>query len=179
MMEPISCMIYKWNWLEPLGRNEVVHYCNNMTTLENPNISEERLEELKSGNAYYDLKKYLYVEGHKDYPFLSHKDLATCVASELALIMCEKFQDTELGMSETEIIEKIIKQELTGEFTTKFTKNDLQRAIDHIVDKNFEKAAQEMSIIDCLKYISRLKTNSKKQRDILFNNKYLGCVYEK
>lgn len=177
--EPISCMIYKWNWMEPLKYNEVNEYCRNMTVLENPNLSDSRRKDIESRNAYLDLKKYLLVEGHKDYPYLSDKDITTCVAAELALMMCEKFQDTGPGMSETEIIEKIIKKELTGKYTTKFTKIDLQRAIDNIVDKNFKKAAQEMGIIDYLKYIIKLKANSKVQMDKLYNDKIERYVYEK
>ena len=179
LKEPISCMIYKWNWLEPMQYNEVAAYCRNMTILENPNISEEKRMDIESGNAYFDLKKYIFVEGHKDYPYLTHEELAICAAAEMALMMCEKFENTGPGTSETEIIEKIIKKELTGEYTTKFTKADLKRSVDYIVSKNFERAAQKMSIIDYLRYISKLKTNSKKHKDELFNEKYLGYVYEK
>lgn len=93
--------------------------------------------------------------------------------------MCEKFQDTGPGLSETEIIEKIIRIELTGEYTVKFTKADLRRAIDNIAARNFERAKQEMGIADYIKYILKLKADSKKQRDVLFNSKYIGCVYEK
>ena len=102
-----------------------------------------------------------------------------CAAAEMALMMCEKFENTGPGTSETEIIEMIIGKELTGEYTTKFTKADLKRSVDNIVDRNFERARKKMSIIDYLKYISKLKTDSKKHKDELFNEKYLGYVYEK
>ena len=177
--EPVSCMIYKWNWIEPLKYNEVALYCHNMTMMENPNLSEQKRIDIESGNTYLDLKKYLFVEGHKDYPYLTHEELAICVAAELALMMCEKFQDTGHGMSETEIIEKIIRMELTGEYATKFTKADLKRSIDKITARNFERAWQKMNIIDYIKYVSKLRANAENQIDTLSGDKLRGYVYEK
>lgn len=179
LKEPISCMLYKWNWLEPLEYNEVVQYCNNMTMLENPNISDEKRIEVELGNTYFDLKKYLYVEGHKDYPYLTHEELAACVAAELALVISREFENVETGMTETEMIEKILRRELTGEYKTKFTKTDLKKAIDNIVARNFERAWQKMNIIDYIKYVSKLRANAKNQIDTLSGDKLKGYVYEK
>lgn len=179
LKEPISCMIYKWNWMEPLQYNEVAVYCNNMTILENPNISDEKRIDIELGNTYFDLKKYLYVEGHKDYPYLTHEELAACVAAELALVVCREFENVETGMSETEMIEKILRKELIGEYTTKFTKADLKRSIDNITARNFERAWEKMNIIDYIKYVSKLRANAKNQIDTLSGDKLKGYVYEK
>lgn len=166
LKEPISCMIYKWNWMEPLKYQEVVKYCNNMTTLENPNLSDQKRKELVSENAYLDLKKILYVQGHKDYPYLSHEDLATCATAALAIVLCRIFEN-EPDISEEEIIEMVVRNELTGEYTSKLTKRDLNRAIDNLVAKNNEKAMREMGIVEYFKYLLALKVKSKKYYDNL------------
>ena len=82
-------------------------------------------------------------------------------------------------MSETEIIEKIIRMELTGEYATKFTKADLKRSIDKITARNFERAWQKMNIIDYIKYVSKLRANAENQIDTLSGDKLRGYVYEK
>lgn len=163
--EPISCMIYKWNWLEPLGKNEVEEYCNNMTTIENPNISVQRRAELEMMNAYLDLKKYLHVEVHKDYPYLSRTDVAMGATAMLSLILCENLKDIESEAAEQEIIDAVIEKEFIGEGTVKFTKNDLKKMIDILADKNYKNAMRRMSIIDYIKYISKLKSKEKKYFD--------------
>jgi len=174
LKEPISCMIYKWNWMEPLRRNEVAEYCSNMTTLENPNISDGRRAELEMRNTYLDLKKYVHVEVHKDYPYLSRTDAAVGAMAVLALILCQELKDIEPGATEQKIIDLVIEDEFTDEGSVKFTKNDLKKIIDILADKNYKKAVQEMSIMDYIKYMLKLKSKEKKY----FAN-IKGCVYEK
>ena len=76
-------------------------------------------------------------------------------------------------------LEKILRKELIGEYTTKFTKADLKRSIDNITARNFERAWEKMNIIDYIKYVSKLRANAKNQIDTLSGDKLKGYVYEK
>lgn len=174
LKEPISCMLYEWNWLEPLSREEVITYCNNMKLLENLKLTDRKRLECQMENAYLDIKKLFYVEGHKDYPYMSKSDLGLCVTAKLAIMCCENCKDIDSDMTEEDIIEVILKRECVGEYTQRFTKKDLETIIDNIIKKHNMKVLKERGILGYLKYAIELSSHNQKYYESLKTN-----VYEK
>lgn len=175
MNESLSCMIYKWNWLEPLDYKEVREYCDNLTLLDNPKLSQKKRTELKLKNGYIDTKKLLYVEAHKDYPYMSKDDLNMAVVSKLALITIEQAEDLiSEGLTEEDIIEIILKHELIGEYKQRFTKEDLELIIQHIINKHNQEVIKHRGFLGYIKYIANLLT-----RDDEYYSKLEVSAYEK
>ena len=111
LKEPLSCMIHKWNWIEPLRKQEVTVYCNNKKVLENPKISSDRKAQLSLINKYIDLKKLLYVEGHKEYPYWSKNELAFAVSLKLASIIYDELKKVNYETTLKEVTKEIFKSE--------------------------------------------------------------------
>ena len=162
LKEPISAMLYKWNWLEPLDESEVAVYCNNMKMLENPKLTPVKRAQCQLMNTYINMKKFLFVEGHKDYPYMSKNDLALCVASTLAIIVCEEFKDIEPGLTEEDIIEIILKNECVGKYAQRFTKNDLKGIINNIVSNHTKEVIRKRGFFGYLKYLAEVSTHGEK-----------------
>ena len=167
LKEPISCMLYKWNWIEPLSRAEVIEYCNNMKMLENPKLTLRKRAECQMKNSYIDMKKLLFVEGHKDYPYMSKNDLGLCMVAKLATLCCEEWKDIDPDMTEEDIIEVILKYECVGELTQRFTKKDLERIISNIVNNHTQTLIKKRGFWGYVKYLMELSTHDKKYYDKL------------
>lgn len=150
--EPISCMIYRWNWNQPLDKTEVMQYCNNMELLENPKLPDKKRGELTLLNSYIDSKKTLLVAGHKDYPYLSRNDLYTAAIATLILMWCKMLKNTEPDITEEDIIELLITREFTGNYTKKFTIQDLKKIVDNIVAKHNRLVIKNQGVFEYLKY---------------------------
>ena len=89
LSEPLSCMIHKWNWNEPLSKAEVSLFCKNLDIINNPKIPDDKKTDQVWQNQYLNLKKTLYVEGHRDYPCLNKQDLQIAVTCVLAIFMLD------------------------------------------------------------------------------------------
>ena len=172
LKEPISCMVYRWNWNEPLSHEEVIEYCNNMKMLENPKLIDRKRLECQLKNSYFDMKKLLFVEGHKDYPYMSKKDLGLCVTAKLAIMCCENWKDLDPDMTEEDIIEVILKYECVGELTQRFTKKDLEGIIINITNNHAKEVRKRRGFFGYLMYIAELATHNKKYYDKLEVNTY-------
>jgi organic radical activating enzyme len=153
--EPLSCLIFKWNYSEPLSRLEVMEYCKNMEAIENPRIPEEIKKEKKGQNSYLDAKKLCLVEGHKDYPYLTRDELNIAAVTYLALMILDTLGEDGLkdaGLTDEELIQIIIEHEATGEYTHKFTRSDLELICEGMVDLNNERLFKERGLLGGLKH---------------------------
>lgn len=157
LKEPLSCMIHKWNWIEPLDQREVKEYCNNKAMLENPNLSDKKRSELTLKNAYIDMKKLLYVEGHKDYPYMSKSDLALAVTSKLASMFYDRVKEAEPEASEEDVIEVILRYECTeGEYKERLKQADLDLIVDNLIHEHNKKVIKERGFLGYLGYLADL-----------------------
>ena len=159
LKEPLSVLIYKWNWTEPLTRAEVMTYCNNMKKIENPKIPEDKKNTLNFQQLIFDTKKLLYTEGHKDYPYLDHKELGLAVIIKLALITCEWKDQIEPSISDEDIIQLVLQSQLDdGNNLNKiFTKKEMQDTLDYYILLNKERALKDKGILGLVKsYIDQL-----------------------
>lgn len=171
--EPISCMIFKWNWNEPLEQSEVIKYCNNMKMLENPKLTNEKRAAIINENTYIDMKKLLLVEGHRDYPYLSKTDLCTAAIAKLALMVIDGVRKHGETTPDKEIIETVFKHEVEGEYPTEgFTKEDLERIIQMMVFKNNEAMIKDIGIVKTIQHLSNLRSHDQKYYDNLNVNAY-------
>lgn len=136
--EELSCLIHKWNWNEPLSKDEVDEYCKNLDFINNPKIPEDKKVKRKIRNIYLNLKKTLFVEGHKDYPYLDKKDLSIAVICKIALLMLDFTKEHEnlSGIAESEIIKIIVKNETVGDFSEDWSKQDLENLLNGLIEKN-------------------------------------------
>lgn len=176
MKEPLSAMIYKWNWNEPLTQREVKEYCDNLTLLDNPKLSDEKRAELKWKNAYIDTKKLLYTEAHKDYPYMSKEDINIAIVSKLALMTVEQAEDfISEELTEEDIIEIILRHELTGEYKQRFTKEDLELNIQYIINKHNQEVIKQRGFFGYMKYIAELLLTRNKD----YYSKLEVSAYEK
>lgn len=160
LTEPISCMIHKWNWKEPLRQSEVIEYCNNMKMIENHKIPERKRAEFALKNSYIDAKKLLLVEGHKAYPYLSKKDLDIAVYAELAIIMIDEARKIGDMTPDKDIIKIILTYETEGDYPEEgYTKDDLKNIINMIVSKNNEAMVKDRGFCGALKHLLKLSTH--------------------
>ena len=152
--EPLSALIHKWNWTEPLEHAEVMASCNNMKKLDNPKIPEEVKAKLRLQNTMLDLKKKLFVEGHKDYSYLSHKELTIAAVSKLALIMCDMKDYFKTGDTDEEIIMMVLKNQFTDSenFEKTFTKAELENLINYYAKLNNERLIEDQGAWGMVKY---------------------------
>lgn len=135
----LSCMIFKWNWKEPLSKAEIDRYCNNLDIIRNPKVPEDKKAERELQNLYLDMKKTFYVEGHNDYPYLDKKDLSIAVTCMLAYRFLEIIREHDRqadNVTDAEIIKTIMEFELEGEFTEQWGKQDLKDTLDGLIEKN-------------------------------------------
>ena len=151
LQEPLLDMIYKWNWTEPLTRAEVMYYCDNLRKIENPKIPEDRKIRLQLHNSVLDTKKLLLVEGHNDYPYLTHEELRIAVIAKLSLIYCGWKNENE---TEENIIQSVIRSQLAdGEnFDEKYTKKEMEDLLYYYVSLNRERLLEDKGISGVIKY---------------------------
>lgn len=178
MKEPLSAMIYKWNWNEPLTQREVKEYCDNMMFIENEKIPKDKRDAYMFKNYYLDTKKLLLQEGHREYPYMSKKDLNIAVTSKLALMMIEFARNVGIKVSDItdeEIIKQIVEYECEGELTENFTKEELENTMWYIIGQHDIKYLKEEGFIKYLKY--KLDMFKKTYSD--YYNKLEVSVYDK
>ena len=159
LKEPLSAIIHKWNWTEPLTRSEVMTYCNNMKKIENPKIPEDKKKVLNFSQLIFDTKKLLYVEGHKDYPYLDHKELGMAVIIKLALITCEWKDQIEPSISDEDAIQLVLQSQLDdgNNLNKRFTKKEMQDTLDYYILLNKERLLKDKGILGLVKsYIDQL-----------------------
>ena len=129
-------------------------YCNNMKKLDNPKIPEEVKAKLRLQNTMLDLKKKLFVEGHKDYSYLSHKELTIAAVSKLALIMCDMKDYFKTGDTDEEIIMMVLKNQFTDSENCEktFTKAELENLINYYAKLNNERLIEAQGAWGMVKY---------------------------
>lgn len=163
LKEPLSAMIYKWNWEEPLKYEEVKEYCNNMSLMENPHLSDKKRMELNFRNNYLDTKKMLHREIHKDYPYMTKDDVSIAAIAKLALIT---LQNSECLISEElteeDIIRIVLQYELTGDGELgKITKKDLEQMLLYMIDNHNKEVIKHRGFTGYIKYISDIMSKQK------------------
>lgn len=166
LTDHLSCMIHKWNWDEPLTQAEVTVYCKNLDIINNPKVPEKIRAEKQLQNIYYDLKKTMYAEGHKEYPYLNKKDLALAATCKIALDMAHTLQQISGEVEEQEIIDTILDKELTDykDYEGHLTREDLEIIIDNMINKNNLEHIKQKGIGQYL--IHQLSLYSKHKRGI-------------
>lgn len=178
MKEPLSAMIYKWNWDEPLTKREVKEYCDNMMFIENEKLPKDKRDAYMFKNYYLDTKKLLLQEGHREYPYMSKKDLNIAVTSKLALMMIEFIRSVGAKVSDItdeEIIKQIVEYECKEELTKNFTKEELENTLWYIIKQHNIKYLQEKGFMKYLKY----KMDMFKKSTSDYYNKLEVSVYDK
>ena len=148
--EPLSCMIHKWNWNEPLSKEEVNLYCKNLDVINNPKVPSDKKVARKVQNDYLDMKKTLYVEGHKDYPCLDKKDLSiavTCVLAWRILDIIREVGTLGQNLSDEEIIKTILETEIEGEVTENWNRQNLIDIVEGLIEKNKAAMIKEYGLL--------------------------------
>ena len=155
LKEPLSCMITKWNWNEPLTKAEVRNFCDNLNIINNSKVPRDKRAIREIRNEYLNMKKTLYVEGHKDYPYMNKKDLSVAVTCMLALKFLAIIRNLDFNLdniSDEEIIKTIIEYECIGDFVEKWGKQDLIDTINYLVEKNNETMIKNRGWLGWLKH---------------------------
>lgn len=174
--EPLSCMIHKWNWNEPLSEEEVKLFCKNLDIINNPKVPDDKKTKLRLHNEYLNLKKTLYVEGHKDYPCLNKEDLKVAVTCVLAINILDAIRQRDNlseDFFEEEIIKSVMEYETEEEFNELWDRETLVNIVDGVIQKNKTAMIEQMGMLG---YMLHKLTLAAKE----YNNSYkLSNVYEK
>lgn len=85
LYEPLSCILYKWQWKEPLTCAEVYNIDDVYNLIKNNKLNENDEKILKKHIDYLLLKRDLLKKRHEEYPLLSYDEVVDLVDSQINL----------------------------------------------------------------------------------------------